>query len=54
MLTDARTGDPPALGSLLGTLGPYVRVVVRGLCRGREVNGANESDLVQEVMPQSC
>lgn len=53
MLTDARTGDPPDLGPLLGTLGPYVRVVVRGLCRGREVTGANESDLVQEVMLQA-
>jgi RNA polymerase sigma-70 factor (ECF subfamily) len=47
--TNAQTGEA-ALGSILGTLGPYVRVVVRGLCRGREVIGVNESDLVQEVM----
>ncbi|MDB5310073.1 MAG: polymerase sigma-E factor [Gemmataceae bacterium] len=48
-----RTADAGGLGSVLGTLGPYVRVVVRGLCRGREVTGVNESDMVQEVMLQA-
>jgi RNA polymerase sigma-70 factor (ECF subfamily) len=49
LLTSAET-EAAALGSILGTLGPYLQVVVRGLCRGREVIGVNESDLVQEVL----
>jgi RNA polymerase sigma-70 factor (ECF subfamily) len=43
-------GDQYTPGPLLESLGPYVRVVVRGMCRGRPVAGTNESDLVQEVL----
>ncbi len=49
-LTRACQGDRQALGDLLDSLRPYVRVLVRGLRRGRAPGRLDDSDLIQDAM----
>ena len=42
-----------ALGELLDSLRPYVRVIVRSVSRGQAVSLADESDLIQESLMQA-
>lgn len=42
-----------ALGELLDSLRPYVRVIVRSVSRGQSVSLADESDLIQESLMQA-
>ena len=46
----ARRGDTRALGELLETFRPYVRVMVHGLCAGRLQARLDESDLIQDAL----
>ncbi len=48
-----RRGDMQALGELLDSLRPYVRVIVRSVSRGQSVSLADESDLIQESLMQA-
>jgi RNA polymerase sigma-70 factor (ECF subfamily) len=49
-LDSARRGDAAALGALLESLRPYVRVLVRGLDAERLQARLDESDLVQDAL----
>jgi RNA polymerase sigma-70 factor (ECF subfamily) len=49
-LDAARRGDPEALGALLESFRPYVRVMVRGLSDGRLQARFDDSDLIQEAL----
>jgi RNA polymerase sigma-70 factor, ECF subfamily len=46
----ARRGDSRALGELLESFRPYVRVMVHGLCDGRLQARLDESDLIQDAL----
>ena len=52
-LESARRGDSRALGELLESFRPYVRVMVRGLGEGRLRARLEESDLIQEAFLQA-
>ena len=49
-LDSARRGDAAALGALLESLRPYVRVLVRGLDAERLQARLDESDLIQDAL----
>jgi RNA polymerase sigma-70 factor (ECF subfamily) len=49
-LDNARRGDSAALGALLESFRPYVRVLVRGLDAQRLQARLDESDLVQDAL----
>ena len=48
-----RKGDAQALGAMLDSLRPYVRVIVRSVNRGQSESVADESDLIQESLMQA-
>src|SRR5437763_16427152 len=49
----ARAGDGPALGRLLDSFRPYVRLVVRSVRRGRVPARLDDSDLIQDAMTEA-
>jgi RNA polymerase sigma-70 factor (ECF subfamily) len=49
-LARAREGDDSALGQLLESFRPYVRVIVRALRDGQVAARLDDSDLIQEAM----
>jgi RNA polymerase sigma-70 factor (ECF subfamily) len=49
-LAQARRGDAQALGALLDSFRPYVRVLVRTLHRGRLQSRLDDSDLIQDAL----
>jgi RNA polymerase sigma-70 factor (ECF subfamily) len=49
-LERARQGDDAALGQLLESFRPYVRVIVRALRDGQVPSRLDDSDLIQEAM----
>ncbi len=48
-----RNGDQQALGEMLDSLRPYVRIIVRSVSRGKSQTVADESDLIQESLMQA-
>jgi len=46
----ARQGDRQALGQLLESFRPYIRVLTRALCRGRLQSRIDDSDLIQDTL----
>jgi RNA polymerase sigma-70 factor, ECF subfamily len=48
-----RNGDAQALGAMLDSLRPYIRVIVRSISRGQLELLADESDLIQESLMQA-
>ena len=48
-----RKGDAQALGAMLDSLRPYVRVIVRSINRGQPESVVDESDLIQESLMQA-
>ena len=54
LLSQLQSGDPNALGDLLESCRPYVRVVLHGVLMRKGATGINEeSDLVQESLLQA-
>jgi RNA polymerase sigma-70 factor (ECF subfamily) len=49
-LARARQGDRQALSDLLGSLRPFVRVLVRSLRNGRAPGRLDDSDLIQDAL----
>ncbi len=49
-LARAQKGDRQALGDLMTSLRPYVRVLVRSLRRGRASGRLDDSDLIQDAL----
>lgn len=52
-LERARQGDSAALGELLESFRPYIRVLTRALCRGRLQARFDESDLIQDTLVEA-
>ena len=49
-LDGARAGDVQALGKLLGSYRPYIRLLVHALRRGRVPERLDDSDLIQDAL----
>ncbi len=52
-LNSIRAGDQRALGDVLNSLRPYVRLIVRSLLREYPARVVDESDLIQESLLQA-
>jgi len=52
-LDRARQGDVQALGALLNSYRPYIRVLVRALHRNRLQSRLDDSDLIQDALLQA-
>src|SRR5947208_10637360 len=52
-LAQALRGDAAALGALLASLRPYVRILVRAVRQGRVPSRLDDSDLIQDALVEA-